>query len=101
MLTAFIFNLKSPKELVIVAEENNSETKSIINRIQSIYSPNKVIILKTKAVSERINNLAPWLKNHEMINSKPTFYFCEDFSCKQPTTNIKTILNYLNEDTSY
>ena len=101
MLTAFIFNLKFPKELVIVAEKNNSEIRNLINSVQSVYSPNKVIILKTKSTSNNLNKLAPWLKNHEMINNKPTFYLCENFSCKQPTTNIKTILNYLNEDNSF
>jgi uncharacterized protein YyaL (SSP411 family) len=101
MLTAFIFNLKFPKELVIVAEKNNSEIRNLINSVQNVYSPNKVIILKTKSTSNNLNKLAPWLKNHEMINNKPTFYLCENFSCKQPTTNIKTILNYLNEDNSF
>ena len=101
MLTAFIFNLKFPKELVIVAEKNNSEIRDFINSVQNVYSPNKVIILKTKSTSNKLNKLAPWLKNHEMINNKPTFYLCENFSCKQPTTNIDTILNYLNENNSF
>ena len=34
-------------------------------------------------------------------DKKLTFYLCENFSCKQPTTNIKTILNYLNEETPF
>ena len=101
MLTAFIFNLKFPKELVIVAEKNNSEIRNFINSVQNVYSPNKVIILKTRSTSNKLNKLAPWLKNHEMINNKPTFYLCENFSCKQPTTNIDTILNYLNENNSF
>ncbi|MFL2998715.1 MAG: thioredoxin domain-containing protein [Candidatus Neomarinimicrobiota bacterium] len=101
MLTAFIFNLKFPKELVIVAEKNDSEIRNFINSVQNVYSPNKVIILKTRSTSNKLNKLAPWLKNHEMINNKPTFYLCENFSCKQPTTNIDTILNYLNEDNSF
>ena len=101
MLTAFIFNLKFPKELVIVAEKNNSEIRDFINSVQNVYSPNKVIILKTRSTSNKLNKLAPWLKNHEMINNKPTFYLCENFSCKQPTTNIDTILNYLNENNSF
>ena len=101
MLTGFMFDSKNPKELVLVSEKNNDEVKVIINTIQNIYAPNKVILLKTNSNSKKILKIAPWIKNYKMKNNKLTFYLCENFSCKQPTTNIKTILNYLDEETSF
>ena len=101
MLTGFMFHSKNPKELVLVSDENNDEVKDMINKIQNIYSPNKVILLKTNSNSEKISKIAPWIENYHMKDKKMTYYLCENFSCKQPTTNIKTILNYLNEETSF
>ena len=97
MLTGFMFDLKDPIELVIVAEKDAPETKDLIEQIRAKYAPNKVILLKDTNHPEALDKIAAWTKNHVIMDEKPTFYFCENFSCKRPTTNIKTILNYLDE----
>ena len=98
MLTAYIFANNSPKEVVIVGNENSNETQEIIDSIQSIYSPNKVIIFKD--LSDKQNRLfktAEWTKEYRTIDNKPTVYICNNYSCNQPTTDIKTVLKQLRE----
>ena len=97
MLTGFMFDLKDPKELVIVADGKTPETQELIQKIRGNYSPNKVVLFKDMSDPDPLTDIASWTKAHSMMDGKPTFYVCENFSCKRPTTNIKTVLNYLNE----
>ena len=97
MLTGFMFDLKDPKELVIVADGKTPETQEMIQQIRGNYSPNKVVLFKDMSDPDPLTEIASWTKAHSMMDGKPTFYVCENFSCKRPTTNIKTVLNYLNE----
>ena len=97
MLTGFMFDLKDPKELVIVADGKTPETQELIQQIRGNYSPNKVVLFKDMSDPDPLTDIASWTKAHSMMDGKPTFYVCENFSCKRPTTNIKTVLNYLNE----
>ena len=96
MLTGFMFNQMNSKELVIVSDGINKETKEAIRKIRSIYSPHMVVLLKDVSKTSDLEQTAPWTKAHTLIDGKQTYYLCENFSCKRPTTNIKTILNYLN-----
>ena len=97
MLTGFMFDLKDPKELVIVADGDAPETQELIQQIRGNYSPNKVVLFKDMSDPDPLTEIASWTKAHSMMDGKPTFYVCENFACKRPTTNIKTVLNYLNE----
>ena len=60
-------------------------------------APNKVVLFKDISDSKDIEKIAPWVAAHSIMDDKPTFYVCENFTCKRPTTNIKTVLNYINE----
>tara|TARA_Y100001934_G_scaffold276916_1_gene374501 strand:+ start:50 stop:2140 length:2091 start_codon:yes stop_codon:yes gene_type:complete len=97
MLTGFMFDLKNTKEVVIVANSFDLNTKELVQKISGHYSPNKVVLFKDLSDSKAIEKIAPWIESYTLINDKPTFYVCEDFTCKRPTTNIKTVLNYLSE----
>ena len=96
MLTGFMFNQMNSKELVIVSNGINQDTKEAIRKIRSIYSPHMVVLLKDVSKASDLEKIAPWTKAHTLMDGKQTYYLCENFSCKRPTTNIKTILNYLN-----
>jgi len=92
-----MFDLKDPKEVVIVANSYDSNTEELIQKIRGNYSPNKVVLFKHISDSKKLEKIAPWISAHSVMDNKPTFYVCEDFTCKRPTTNIKTVLNYLSE----
>ena len=46
MLSGYMFNQNNTKELVIVAEKMDEALANILDEIQSVYSPNSVILLK-------------------------------------------------------
>ena len=97
MLTAFMFDFKNPKEVVLVGDSNDPETQKTISAIRKNYSPNKVILFKDVSNPDALLQVAPWTQDHVMINGSPTFYVCENFACKQPTTSLDLAMKYMNE----
>ncbi len=96
MLSGYMFNHNNTKELVIVAEKMDKALANILDEIQNVYSPNSVILLKTNSNKKVLSKIAPWTKNHEKKEGKITYYLCENFSCKQPTTSLRFIKNSLD-----
>ena len=72
-------------------------TEKIIQNLNSIYLPNKVIILKeikTKKLS--IEKLVPFIKDYSQIKNQVTIYICKNQQCQLPTTDITKIKQFLN-----
>ena len=98
MLTSYIFTKNSPKEVVVVGNGNSNETQELIDSIQSVYSPNKVILFKDLSDKHnQLSNIADWTNEYRTIDGKPTVYICKNYSCNQPTNDIKTVLKQLQE----
>ena len=97
MMTAFMFDFKNPKEVVLVGDSNDPETQKTISAIRKNYSPNKVLLFKDVSNPGALVKVAPWTKDHVMINDSPTFYICKNFACKQPTTSLDLAMKYMNE----
>jgi hypothetical protein len=98
MINAFLFNSDNPKEIVIVGSGKNSETKAAIKKIKSEYVPNKVIIFKdTDDPLKKLSPVARWTVTQETIDDKTTYYICQDFACKIPTTDLNLALKFINE----
>ena len=98
MVNAFLFNTDNPKEIVIVGSGKDSDTISAIEKIKSKYVPNKVIIFKdTDDVLNKLSPLAKWTVTQETIDDKTTYYVCQDFACKIPTTDLDLALKFINE----
>ena len=97
MLSAYLFEMDSPKEIVIVGELN-TETKSLIKKIKKNYNPSKVLIFKNiNDTKRKLSKIASWTNTQYMIDEKPTFYVCKDFACKIPTNDIDQALKFVNE----
>ncbi|MDA8753943.1 hypothetical protein N9N24_05535, partial [Candidatus Marinimicrobia bacterium] len=97
MITGFMFNIKNPIQLVIVADCKKDDLSQVFEKINLKYSPNKVVLLKDISKPAELEEIAPWVKNYKMMDNKPTYYLCEDFVCKRPTTNLNTILKIIDK----
>ena len=98
MVTAFLFESDHPKEIVIVGSGKDPETWAALDRIKSTYNPNKVLLFKDIDDTEReLSPLAKWTATQQTIDNKTTFYVCQDFACKIPTTDIKQAIGFINE----
>ncbi len=86
MLSALNFASGPSYEIVIAANMNSGGTKSMIDAIREKYIPNKVLLLKDPG-KEEITSIAPYTKNHNMIDGKVAVYVCRNFVCELPVTD--------------
>jgi uncharacterized protein YyaL (SSP411 family) len=94
LLTSFLFEDQSPKEILIVGDE--SARNQILQEFSKMYLPNKVILFKNASNKDALSKIAPWTKNQEMINGETTYYICENFACQLPTNDFPTVKRLLN-----
>ncbi|MFQ6612187.1 MAG: thioredoxin domain-containing protein [Fidelibacterota bacterium] len=98
LTVAYLFSRDNPKEIVIVGNQSTASTQTAINKIRSIYYPNKIILFKNlETDSDELAELAPWTETQMSIDNKPTFYVCKNFACNQPTTNVSTAIKLVQE----
>jgi uncharacterized protein YyaL (SSP411 family) len=83
-------------EVVIVGERNHARTMDMIKALQSVYVPNKVVILKpSDASSPEIEDLAPFVKNYPAHDGKPMAFVCVANACRQPTADVDEMIDLL------
>lgn len=98
LLTAIYFYLSSPLEIIIAGDSNSADTKEMISVLQKNFIPNKILIYKnTFDNNEKINKIIPYIKDYKMIDGKATAYVCKNFACQLPTTDIKKMLELINQ----
>jgi len=98
MVTAFLFEYDHPKEIVVVGSGSDPATQVALTRMKSEYIPGKILLFKdTDQLSPGLSPLAKWTATQETIDDKVTFYVCQDFACKIPTTDIKEALIFIHE----
>ena len=98
MVTAFLFEYDHPKEIVVVGSGSDPATQDALIRMKTEYVPGKILLFKdTDKLFPDLSPLAKWTATQETIDDKVTFYVCQDFSCKIPTTDIKQALTFIHE----
>ena len=95
MISAYMSTINKSKEIVVVGKIDQTETKEILKKIHSIYIPNRVIIFKNMNGKNNIEQIAGWTKPYSMLDSLPTIYVCENFSCKLPTNDWEVAKRHL------
>ena len=93
LMAALDFELGNPYEIVLVGNSQSADTKSMLKAIRKQFIPNKAVILRpTEIESPEIIYLADYAKDMSSIDGKTTAYVCQNYSCKQPTTDIEKML---------
>lgn len=97
LLSAFDFYAGPSCEIVIV-EGDESTADKMINPLNRLYYPNKIVILKsTGDGSDKIEKLAPFIIGQVGISGKSTTYVCRDFACKLPTTDPDEMIRMIED----
>ena len=86
-MTALLYSKVPGKHIIIAGEEQESNTKAMIKEINSNYLPFSTVVLNTD--DERLISINSELKAHKPIGWKTTAYICENFSCKEPITDLQ------------
>ncbi len=95
MLQAADFAFGPSFEVLVFGDESKQETKDMLEQIQSIYMPNRVMVFG-KTGGEALKDIIPFVGYyHPAQDGKPIVYVCQNFSCKLPTSKIEVVKEQL------
>ncbi|MBE6089062.1 MAG: thioredoxin domain-containing protein [Clostridium beijerinckii] len=95
-LMAASFALNESQELVCVTNDKGEEEKikDLLSE-RSIF--NLTTIIKNDENRNKIEDLAPFLKEYDLINEKSTYYLCKGKSCMAPVNDIGELRKMLSK----
>jgi uncharacterized protein YyaL (SSP411 family) len=89
LLCALDFYLGKTKEIAIVGDPSEKNTKELLHSIYRTYFPNKVVACGK-------NGGTFLLDGKTQIDGMATAYVCEDFKCKLPVTSVEDLIKRLD-----
>ncbi len=99
MLSALDFHLGSVKQIVIAGDPKREDTRALLKKIHEIYLPHKVILSADNGSGqEYLGQLIPSIKGMKPLQGKAAAYVCENYACKLPTSDLKTLARLLEPD---
>jgi hypothetical protein len=99
LMVAFDFAIGPSYEVVIAGDSQASDTKQMLNTLQRIFVPNKIVILHpTGQKPSLIDDIVPFIKNYTSKNGKANAYVCLNYNCQLPTNDVGSVLKLLGAD---
>ncbi len=95
-LTALDFAFGPSYEIVIAGDDKADNSNELIKTIRNNYFPNKTIMFNPSQGKD-LTNIAPFASNYKKIEDKTAVYICQDYSCKQPVSDISSLKKMLEE----
>ncbi len=93
-LCAMDFHLSSPREVVIVGSREAAANAGLLGVLWNTWLPNKVFAARDPGEESSVEELE-LLKNRTMIDSRPTVYLCERYSCQAPIVDADSLRDRL------
>ena len=94
-LIALQFAQQETIEIVVVGEREDKTTQAMLDYINRIYKPGKVVLLKSDDTADTLTEIAPFTKEQGEIGGKTTVYICRNFACEQPINTLEELKNKL------
>lgn len=90
-LQSLIQEEAAKKEVVIIGDRDDPDRQRLITAIQHKFLPHVSVLVAEEP--ETFRNIAPFAAEYRKLEDKTTIYICENFACRQPTTDIDQALN--------
>ena len=78
-------------EIVVAGEKGAPDTRAMLDYINSVYKPGKVVLLKEGSNDRKLAAFAPFTKEQKQVNGKPTVYICRNFACEKPINSLEEL----------
>jgi uncharacterized protein YyaL (SSP411 family) len=92
LLCAADFYRGPTREIAIAGRRDGDDTRNLLEIVRQHFIPNKVLTLADPDTEfGLIEPAIPLLAGKEMLFGKAAVYLCENFSCKQPVTDVNTL----------
>ena len=92
-LVGLQFGLEESSELVVVGSKE--EAKDMLQEANSNYQPNLLLVFKNTEDPERLERVVPFAREHNQIEGRTTAYFCKNYQCEQPVTEVSKLSELL------
>ena len=89
-LTALDFYLSSPLEVAIVGTRSDNRLDGLIRTFWGRYLPNRVLALCTNSFEAAASRI-PLLDGRNTLETQPTAFVCEGYSCKTPALTAEDL----------
>ncbi len=83
ILGALDFAISKSKEIALIGDPQQSDTRALLEVINTRYLPNSVLACASLEDSESIQSI-PLLADRPMKDHKATAYICQNFACLSP-----------------
>jgi len=92
MLSALDFQTDKPRQIVIVGEADDEDTRELLREVHSRYLPNSVLLLADSGGNQEfLQKNLPFIATVKKIDGRATAYVCEDFTCRMPVNTRKAL----------
>ncbi|MEC3672418.1 AGE family epimerase/isomerase [Bacillus safensis] len=95
--TAFLQGLLSQyatkREIIILGKNGDPQKERLLQALRKRFMPFDIIL--TAETGNALAKLAPFAKDYKTIGGKTTVYICENYSCRQPITDIDEVMEQL------
>jgi uncharacterized protein YyaL (SSP411 family) len=88
-LIALSYDLERPREIAIVSNLANVNTRALLDVCTNRYRPYQIIAVGTSTAD------IPLLQGRRQLESQPTAYVCTDFTCQSPVTEPDALLQLI------
>ncbi|WP_188454620.1 thioredoxin domain-containing protein [Virgibacillus oceani] len=84
------------KEMVVIGNGDDPSRQRLLAEMNQSFLPNVEILVGDS--TEALVNIAPFTNEYRKLGDKTTVYVCENFACRQPTTDIDQALETILGD---
>ncbi|MCX6623042.1 MAG: thioredoxin domain-containing protein, partial [Acidobacteria bacterium] len=93
MLSALMFSLAEPREIVIAGERGGAGTEALFEAVWSRFLPDAVVMLAGEV--GRNSPLLPGARDKQPVNGAAAAYVCHNYACQLPVTEVGDLLELL------
>lgn len=93
LLGALDFALSPVREIAIIGDPQQPETRSLLAVVNSRYLPNSV--LASESPAHPAAEIIPLLADRPLKDGQPSAYVCQNFACQAPVTRGEELLPLL------
>ncbi len=90
-LLSAVLLAESPAREIVLAGEPEA-LRPMLDVIRGSFRPNTVVLVQRPG----LERLAPFTAGMKPLDGKPAAYVCENYQCRQPITDVKTLAKVLN-----
>jgi uncharacterized protein len=96
MLAALDFSSSKPRQIVISGKKDAPETKALLAEVHRHFLPKTIVLLTDGAEGQKyLGEKIEAVRAMSTVDGKSAAYVCENFTCKAPVTDPKTLRDLL------